>query len=162
MPGLLGTPQGQGSRNAAEMRRGPTSKGVGIRRRDWPRALVLRGGLTRREGSRGPSGRALEPSGDSACASLRARAGSRVRGVGGQALERHNGPGEQRPPSRDIPGRCERTHGGNKASEWMKLAERSGSGGSSPRVAGKRASARGKGAHSRQGIQATARERGRR
>jgi hypothetical protein len=64
-------------------------------------------------------------------------------------------PGEQRPPSRDPPGRCERIHGGNKASKWMRLAERGGSGGSSPRVAGKRVSARRKGAHSRQGIQAT-------
>jgi len=47
----------------------------------------VQGGLTWLEGSRGPLGRVFELSGEEACSGLRVRAGHRIRGAEGQALE---------------------------------------------------------------------------
>jgi len=71
----------------------------------------------------------------------------------GRELWRGRSPGEQRPPSRGNPGRARTDSQGEQSFE---AGEASGTGGDRPQPRGtrRRASARGKGAHSRRGIQA--------
>lgn len=91
-----------------------------------------------------------------------ARAGSRCRGPGGYTLG-GSSPGEPRPSARGNSGRRERTRRGIKASKRVKLGAGGDPGTRCPGRTGSVAcGSRRKGAHSRRGNQATARERGRR
>jgi len=112
-------------------------------------------GLTRHKGLRSFESRARALRTKGTCSGFRAWAGReseawKEKALEGQNPRRVSAAGEGKP---DLV--ANGLAGGSEASKQVKLAERGGSAGTRPRETGKRASARGKGTHSRRGNQAT-------